>query len=292
MGILVTGGTGTVGSAVVKALLARGAEAKVLTRDPGKLRPAPGVSAVAGNLLEPASVRRVFDGVDRVFLINPVSQTEASEGLMAITAMRTAGVKHIVYLSVHDVEAAAWLPHFGAKVGVEAGLKASGIPFTILRPNNYFQNDYWFKEALLQFGVYPQPLGDVGVSRVDVRDIADVAAVALTTPGHEGQTYDLVGPEPVTGESTAQEWSRALGRPITYAGNDLDGWEKQQLQYLPDWMAFDFRHMYAHFQHKGLLASAEAIARQTKIVGRVPRSFSVFAAETAQMWSGETAAGR
>ena len=117
---------------------------------------------------------------------------------------------------------------------------------------------------LLQHGVYPQPLGDVGLNRVDVRDIAEAAAVALTTAGHEGQTYDLVGPEAHTGESTAQAWARALGRPIVYGGNDLEAWEKQSLQYMPDWAVYDFKHMYAFFQAKGLKASPEAIERQTQ----------------------------
>ena len=286
MSILVTGGTGTVGSAVVKELVAKGADVKVLTRTPAKLAAHKEVTAVQGNLLEPATVRRVFDGADSVFLLNPVSQTEASEALMAITGMRLAKVKHIVYLSVHHTEKAAWLPHFGSKVGVEEALKVSGIPFTILRPNNFYQNDYWFKDVLLQYGVYPQPLGSLGLSRVDVRDIAEAAAIALTTGGHEGQSYDLVGPEAVTGESTAKSWSAALGKPIAYAGDDLDAWEKQSLQYLPDWMVFDFRCMYEYFQTNGLLASAEAIARQTTLLGHAPRGFDAFAKETAAAWKG------
>lgn len=284
MSILVTGGTGTVGSAVVGELVRRGVDVSVLTRDPGKVRAQKGVAAVQGDLLEPASVRRVFNGVEGVFLLNPVSQTEASEALMAITAMRQAGVQRVVYLSVHQVGKAAWLPHFGAKVGVEAALKVSGIPYTILRPNNFFQNDYWYKDVLLQYGIYPQPLGNVGTSRVDVRDIAEAAAIALVSPGHAGDTYDLVGPEAMTGESTAAAWSRALGKPIAYAGDDLDAWEQQQLNYLPAWMVFDFRHMYEHFQEHGLLASAEAIGKQTRLLGHAPRGFDAFTAETAVAW--------
>jgi len=117
MKILVTGGTGTVGSEVVKALLARKADVSVLTRDPKKPLPA-GAKPVEGDLLDVASVRRVFKGIDAVFLLNPVSQTEASEALMAITGMRLAGVKRVVYMSVHDVTEAPWLPHFGSKIGV------------------------------------------------------------------------------------------------------------------------------------------------------------------------------
>ena len=285
MGILVTGGTGTVGSQVVRELLARNAEVQVLTRDKSKSDRLPqGVTPVEGNLQDVATVRRLFTGVDKVFLLNAVSPTESSEALNAVTAMRDAGVGHVVYLSVHHADKAAWLPHFGAKVGIEEGLKASGVPYTILRPNNFYQNDYWVKDVILQHGIYAQPIGEAGVSRVDVRDIAEAAAIALTKTGHEGQTYDLVGPEEMTGTKTAAIWSRVLDRPVKYGGDDLDAWEKQSLQYMPDWMVYDFRMMYEHFQKNGLKASPEAIARQTALLGHPPRDFETFASESAAAW--------
>jgi uncharacterized protein YbjT (DUF2867 family) len=287
MHVLVTGGTGTVGSQVVRELLARNVEVSVLTRDASKSSALPpGVKAVVGDLAEAESVRRIFQNVDGVFLVTVVSPTEAHEGLMAVTGMRLAGTKRVVYLSVQDADRAAWLPHFGSKVGVEAALKVSGIPYTILRPNNFHQNDYWFKDAILQYGVYPQPLGSIGASRVDVRDIAEAAAIAFTEPGHEGQTYDLVGPDLHTGETTAQMWSRVLGKDVRYGGDDLDAWEKQFLQYMPEFMVFDFRQMYDFFQKQGFRGTPETITRQTRLLGHAPRSFEAFAEETAAAWKG------
>jgi uncharacterized protein YbjT (DUF2867 family) len=285
MNILVTGGTGTVGSQVVRELLSRGAQVQVLTRDAAKAAKLPaGVKAVTGDLSKVETVTRVFKGVDGVFLINTVSPTEVHEGLPSVCALRNENVKRLVYLSVHSADGAPWLPHFGGKLGVEEAVRKSGVPATILRPNNFHQNDYWFKDALLQYGVYPQPIGDVGLHRVDVRDIAEAAAITLTSSGHEGQTYDLVGPEAHTGQSTAEVWSRALGREIKYGGNDLEAWEKQSLQYMPDWLVYDFKHMYAYFQAKGMKASPGAIDRQTRLLGHAPRSFGAFATETASAW--------
>jgi uncharacterized protein YbjT (DUF2867 family) len=285
MNILVTGGTGTVGSQVVQNLARTDHTVKVLTRDARKQSRLPaGVEAVEGNLLHVSTVRRVFDGFDAVFLVNTVSQTEATEALMAISGMRIAGVKRIVYLSVQDADRAAWLPHFGSKAGAEEGLRRSGIPFTILRPNNFYQNDYLFKDVILQHGVYPQPIGGTGISRVDVRDIAEAAAVSLTTSDHEGETYDLVGPELLTGESTARIWTEALGRPVRYGGDDLDAWEQQVLQFMPDWLVFDFKHMFRFFHEGGFQGSREAIERQTRLIGHAPRGFEGFARETAQAW--------
>jgi uncharacterized protein YbjT (DUF2867 family) len=259
-------------------------DVQVLTRDPAKARIPAGATAVAGNLLEVATLRKVFTDVDGVFLLNAVSPTESQEALLAITAMRGSGVKHVVYLSVHHADTAPWLPHFGAKVGIEAALKASGLAYTILRPDNFFQNDYWYKDVMQQYGVYPQPIGEVGTSRVDVRDIGEAAAIAFTQPGHAGQVYDVVGPEVLNGTAIAAVWSEVLGKPIAYGGNDLDAWEAQALSMLPDWMVFDFRYMYAHFQEAGLHAAPGAVERLTTLLGHPPRSFRAFAEECAAAW--------
>lgn len=287
MKVLVIGGTGMVGSHVVQELRARDVDVYVLTRSMEKAEQLPtGVKGVVGDLLKPDTVRSVFGGVDGVFLLNAVSTTEAHEGLMAVNGARMADVDRIVYLSVHDVDHAPHLPHFGAKLPVEMAIQESGIDYTILRPNNFFQNDLWSKEALLQYGVYPQPIGTVGLSRVDVRDIAEAAALALTTDGHAGATYNLVGPEVLTGPDSAARWSDALGKPITYGGDDLDAWEQQALQFLPPFMVFDFRLMYAFFQERGLKATDDDVARLTELLGRPPRRFEDFARETAQQWQG------
>lgn len=285
MRIVVTGGTGTVGSQVVKELAGKGHEVAVLTREPSKVRSLPaGVRAVQGDLQSPQTVRTAFRDAEGVFLLNAVSQTETSEALMAVTALRDTPVKRVVYVSVQHADRAPWLPHFGSKVGIEEGLKRSGLPFTILRPSNFYQNDAWFKDVILQHGVYPQPLGSVGVSRVDVRDIAEAAATALTTSAHEGETYDLVGPESLTGEDCARAWSEVLKKDVRYGGDDLDAWEQQFLQYLPDWMVFDFKAMYAHFQKAGLAGTPQDVERVARLLGHPPRDYKTYVQETAGAW--------
>src|SRR5881628_1213378 len=107
MKFLVLGGTGTVGSQVVRELLARKHQLRVLTRNPEKTRTlGGGVEAVKGDLLDPATLRTLYNGVDGAFLLNAVSQTEAHEGLMAVSAAMTAGLKRLVYISVHHVDRA------------------------------------------------------------------------------------------------------------------------------------------------------------------------------------------
>ena len=165
MKFLVLGATGTVGTQVTRELLSRGHQVRGLTRSPEKAAAlGTGVEMVQGDLLDPATLPRLYPGVDGAFLIAAVSATESTEALLALTAARIAGLKRIVYLSVQHADRAAYLPHFGAKVGVEVAVKNAGIPYTILRPSNFHQNDYFFRDAMLQYGVYPQPLGPIGMA--------------------------------------------------------------------------------------------------------------------------------
>jgi uncharacterized protein YbjT (DUF2867 family) len=285
MKVLVIGGTGTVGSLVVDGLQAKGVEVGVHTRDAAKAKARfPKAAAHTGDLVEPATVREIFKGYDGVFMLNHTVPTETHEALMCLDGALLNGVKKFVYLTIHHLEKALHLPHFGAKLAVEEALKKSTMEWTIVRPNNFHQNDLWFKDALLQYGVYPQPLGTKGLHRVDVRDIAEASVIALTQPGHAGQTYDLVGPTAVTGPSCAETWAKALGKPIAYGGEDMDAWEKTNSQWFPAFIAFDYRLMYEFFQKEGLLASPQAIERLTKLLGHAPRSYEAFVDETAKAW--------
>ncbi len=195
MSHLILGGTGTVGSAVVRGLLARGEEVRVLTRSAERAAALPeGARAVIGDLGDPSTYEQVFAGARTLFLLNGVVSTELQEGLAAVNEARRAGIGRIVYLSVHDVEKGPHVPHFASKLGVERAIEASGIPFTILRPNNFYQNDFWYQDVITRYGIYPQPIGNAGLSRVDVRDIAEAGVNALTQDGHEGEDVRAGGP--------------------------------------------------------------------------------------------------
>jgi uncharacterized protein YbjT (DUF2867 family) len=283
---LILGGTGTVGSAVVNELLARGEkDVRVLTRSAEKAQKVPkGVTAVVGDLADPGTYPSIFRDFDTLFLLNLVTPAELQEGLAGVNEAQRAKAKRIVYLSVHDAEKGMTIPHFAAKVAIEAAIKDTGIPYTVIRPNNFHQNDSWFKDAILQYGVYPQPIGEIGLSRVDVRDIAEASANALTRSGHENRYYALVGPDVLSGQDCAKHWSDALGRTIKYGGNDMDAWAKQMGAYMPAWGIYDFRLMYEMFQSKGLKATAAQLKECETIVGHAPRSYRDYVRETAAAW--------
>ena len=277
---LVLGGTGTVGSEVVRRLLDRGEEVLVLTRGVEKSGPLPrGARAFMGDLRDPMSVRGAFDGAERVFLLNAVSATELQEGLVAVNEARRAGARRLVYLSVLHADRLPHVPHFASKVAIERAIAASGIPYTVLRPGSFFQNDVRTRDAILQHGAFPAPLGSAGVSRVDVRDVADAAVAALTQPGHEGRTYAVVGAEVLTGEQSASAYSEALGRRVRYAGDDLAEYARRLSGLVPPWMVYDLVLMHEHFQQRGLAATPDELRESEAILGHPPRRYRDFVSE-------------
>lgn len=285
---LVLGGTGNVGGAVVRGLLEKGETVRVLTRSAEKAKALPaGATAVIGDLIDPTTYPQVFTrDIDGLFLLNAVAPTELQEGLCALAEAKRAGVKRLVHLSIHDVTKGPDIPHFASKIAIENAIRSSGLPYTILQPNNFFQNDVWSLDAITKYGIYPQPIGSTGISRVDVRDIAVAAVNALTGSQHVNKTYALVGPQAWTGEASAAEWGQAIGREVRYIGDDLVAWAEQQRQYLPAWMVYDFALMYAMFQKEGLKATGAQLEETNTIVGAPPRRYEDYVAETAASLSG------
>jgi uncharacterized protein YbjT (DUF2867 family) len=283
--ILVTGGTGNVGGAVVKELLKRGAGVRVLARKPpeeGKL-PA-GVEVSIGDLLDPVSVEQAMQGVGKLFLLNAVVADELTQALIAYGIARRVGLKHVTYLSVFKVEQFRDVPHFASKLAVESALREFGVPYTILRPGYYIQNDALLKDALMGPGIYPAPIGTAGICAVDTRDIAEAAAISLTGEGHAGQTYDVVGPTLIGGPGNAATWSKLLGREIRYSGHNFDQWEQQMRASVSGWQAFDLRAMFQGYFDRGFASTEVEVARVTKLLGHAPRSYADFASETAALW--------
>ena len=286
MRILAIGGAGNVGSEVVKELLKRGAHVDVLVRKPDAKVPQ-GARAVVGDLLDPVSVEKALDGVDKLYLLNAVTPDELTQGLIAYDLARKLKLKHIVYHSVFRVEHFKDVPHFASKIAVESALRAFDLPFTVIRPNYFHQNDLGLKDALLQGGVYPMPLGPVGVSSVDLRDIAEATAIALTTEGHGGKTYNLIGPDILSGNGAAEIWSKALGKQIKYGGHDMDAFEKKMRERAPSWSAFDIRMMFQGYLERGFVAEKDDLETLTELLGHGPRRYADFARETALAWKSQ-----
>ncbi|HZF85602.1 MAG TPA: NmrA family NAD(P)-binding protein [Burkholderiaceae bacterium] len=289
MSILVTGSTGRIGTQVVTQLTARGASVRALTRAPEEADFPAGVVAVRGDLLDADAMRPALTGVSTLFLLVSNASDELTQAINTLGLAREAGVKGIVYLSVTHSAEYTDVSHFTAKHAVERMIEQMDLPASVLRPSYFFQNDATFKDPLTKAGLYVSPVGDKGVSMVDVRDIADAAVIELLRRDRAPAAlpraiYELSGPDALTGASLADIWSDALGHEVRYAGGDLDVFEKAVKAQAPAWLAYDLRAMMRRYQVDGAVATPDDIERLTTLLGRPPRSYRDFARETARSW--------
>jgi uncharacterized protein YbjT (DUF2867 family) len=278
MSILVTGATGTVGSLIVERLAAAGADVKALARTPGKVTFPKGVTEVAGDLTDIASMRTALSSVRTLFLLNAVTSDEVTQALITLNLARDAGIERIVYLSVIHADRYTNVPHFTGKHTVERMIEDWKLPATVLRPAYFMQNDWQVKPVIENHGVYPMPIGSAGVWMVDARDIADVATAELLERDRSQtalpqRALDVVGPEALSGDSVARIWSEELKRDVRYGGNDVEAFERQMATFMPGWMAYDMRLMMSGIQKHGMRPEAGAVGTLEKRLGRPLRTY-------------------
>jgi uncharacterized protein YbjT (DUF2867 family) len=214
--ILVTGATGTNGTEILKRLATADVQVCAMVRnlDHASAIALPDVEVVEGDFDRLETLLAVLDGVERAFLLTSSSERAESQQIAFIDAARQSGVAHIVKLSQFDADVNAPGRFQRYHAVVEAALQASGLAYTILRPNLYMQGLLNFRSTIATQNAFYVAAGDAKVSMVDVRDNADVAVAALTEPGHEGKIYDLTGPRALTHAEMAEGLSEALGRRI------------------------------------------------------------------------------
>ncbi|QNH19375.1 NmrA family transcriptional regulator [Xanthomonas sp. GW] len=286
MTILVTGATGNVGRQVVEQLVKRGADVRALVRDPAKANLPAGVEVVQGDLLDVDSLRGAFSGVSTLFLLNAVVADEYTQALIALNVARQAGIERFVYLSVIHSDLYVNVPHFAGKYGVERMIEQMGLNATILRPAYFIDNDLTIKDVVSGYGVYPMPIGSKGLAMVDTRDIGEVAAIELLRREQSAvplalERINLVGPETLTGTAIAAIWSDALGRQISYPGEDTAAFEQNLRQFMPSWMAYDMRLMSERFISDGMIPATGDVERLTTLLGRPLHSYREFATRVA-----------
>ncbi|MBI2395974.1 MAG: NAD(P)H-binding protein [Deltaproteobacteria bacterium] len=289
--VLVTGATGNVGREVVSALLVRGAKVRVAERSADRVRAACGgeVEPVPFDFFEPATFRGAVRGCDALFLMRPPPIQDVKATLNALVdRAREASVASIVFLSVAGAGKNRAVPHHG----VEGHLQAGPRDWTILRPGFFAQNfeDAYLRDVRDDDRVYV-PAGDGVVTFVDVRDVGEVAAMALTAPEqHREKAYTLTGPEAVSFARAAELLSAALGRMIRYEPASILGYGLHlRRRGLPPLQA-----LVQTILHVGLRFGQAAVVDPTlaQVLGRAPRTLAEYVRDRADVWRRDAATYR
>jgi uncharacterized protein YbjT (DUF2867 family) len=286
--ILVTGATGLNGGVLVRLLSARGFPVRALVRNPARaaaLSSLPNVDVVEGDMARPDTLAGPLRGVDRAMLISSSDPAMLDVQTNFIDAARKAGVKHVVKLSgiMPDVDS----PFRFARMHGEAErkLEQSGIAFTHLRAGEFMHAYFRQVPAIVARGAFFLPMEDARIASIDVPDIAEVAAKALTEPGHEGKIYPLTGPEALSMDEVAEKLSSATGKPIRYVSVAPDEARNAQLAAgVPPYTADALAELFAE-RRKGKESRVWPVIEE--ILGRPPTSFDEFARRNAAIFRGE-----
>ncbi|MET9243452.1 NAD(P)H-binding protein [Nonomuraea sp. NPDC003709] len=217
MTILVTGARGHVARGLVQRLLAAGQPVRAAGRNPGAARLPAGVETVLCDLADPDTFDAALAGVTKVFLY---AERRGLDDF--VTRAATAGVEHIVLLSALLADPASTDAIGRLHGDAEQAVARSGIAWTFLRPGAFATNTLQWAPSVRAEGVVRDPFPDSRSAPVHEADIAAVATLALTEPGHEGATYPLTGPELVSRSRQAELIGEAIGRPVRFVVQDLE----------------------------------------------------------------------
>jgi uncharacterized protein YbjT (DUF2867 family) len=282
--IVVTAGGGRTGVAVARALRERGRAVRVVV---GRRGPRPeleslGAEVRTADLRAADQVRALLPGAEALYVVWPnFAPGEAAGAAALFAAAREAGVPRVVYHSVLRPQARS-MPHHAAKDAAEEALDASGLAWRVLQPCAYAANLDGQLAATAATGRFRAPWGlHRAQSLVDLRDLAEAAAVLLTEDGLDGGTFEAVGPEPLTAPAIAALLSAWLGREVRAEDDPPSGPVPPPERYAEHCLRLMFDHYRAH----GFTGSprvletllgrpahtfAEHLARQPVPVGSLP----------------------
>ncbi len=278
--ILVTGANGKTGRAIIEALLSKGEQVRAFVHRPEqtqKIESLGKVEVAAGDLLDQKAVGKAFSGVRAVYHIcSAVNPHEIEIGQMVTQAARLANVEHFVYHSVlHSV--LQDMPHHQKKLKVEELLVNSGIPYTIIQPAVLMQNVLESWDLLSEKGILRQKFfttQETQMCMVDLEDVAEAAAIILTSPGHKGATYELCGPENLTLSDMVAGIVQHTGHEIKVETPHDESFSVQLKKHgAGDYQVNTLLKMFQHYNEHGFVGNPNVL---TWILGRKPNDFSNF----------------
>ena len=236
--ILITGASGSVGRTVLAEVVRSGAKHRAMYRSKAEAAKAPqGTEAVIADFSDKTSLEPALRGVESVYLVcSPIPELVQLEGSV-IEASEAAGVQRIVLNSALGAgDYGKSFPSWHRKV--EDKLKAAKLAHCILRPNSFLQNLLaYYAPTIRAEGTFYNAMGDARISYIDVRDIASVAANALRSSVHDGNTYELNGPEALTCAEIAERISRNAGITARFVNIPAEAQRKAMLdQGMPEWL--------------------------------------------------------
>ena len=272
--IAVTGASGVVGGRVARHLADRGLPLVLVVRDPARAPVLPGTRVAMASYADRESMIAALEGVHTLFL---VSAHEAVDRLeqhrRAVEAASAAGVAKIVYLSFLKASSRATFVLARQHYYTEQYIKETGSHFVFLRDAMYLD---FVPRLVGTDGVIRGPAGRGRAGFVARSDVAEAAAAVLASSGHDGQTFDMTGPESIDLAEAAERLGRFTGRPITYQPESVEEAYASRASYgAPDWEVEGWVTSYLAIERGEMDAVTDSVSRLT---GHEPQDLEAFLA--------------
>ncbi|HEU5156070.1 MAG TPA: NmrA family NAD(P)-binding protein [Streptosporangiaceae bacterium] len=269
--VLVVGATGRLAGLVVPALARRGVRVRGLVRDERRAESvrARGAAEIAvGDLGDPGSLEAAARGADGVFHIGPAFHPDETRyGLTMVAAAAVAGVRTFVFSGVIHPGNGLW--NHASKLPVERALFASGMRFTILQPARFHQNLGRLWRTILSSGTFGEPFARrVQIGWVDYRDVAEVAAIALTEDRLGYGAFELCAGMADRDDIVAL-MSEALDREIEATEPGFEAWAEASRLPFDAWQLERMAEMFAYYDEHDLPGNSLVLRT---ILGREPVS--------------------
>jgi uncharacterized protein YbjT (DUF2867 family) len=264
--VVVIGGTGPLGSEVVRELAARDVPVRAVSRRIDAPRP-DGVELVTADLADADSLDRAFAGARRVFLLSSPTRDQPRLEINGIDAAERAGVEHVVKISNIPIAGLDDGLH-GNHRAIERRLDDSPIPSTVLQPS-FFTSVLERQLGLLKRGRFVMPTGEGRIAWIDPRDIAEVAATVLSADDPPRDARPLTGPEALSASALTDRIAQVCGADVTLLQPDRARWHSDLLAGGMDpWLADSTHHLYDEVERNAL---AEISPGVENMLGRPPR---------------------
>lgn len=273
MTFLVTGATGTVGRHLVEELTRRGENVRALTRDPAKASFPDGVEVVAGDLAKPHTLESALEGVKGLHLITFAGDyfTPLTTAPEIAQLAAKAGVQRVTILWGTEPDS------------THEAVRAGNFEWTVVEPGEFMSNALEWVDSIRAEGVVREAFAEIPSAMVHERDIAAVAAAALTEEGHDGMRYTLTGPEELTVPEKVRIVSEAIGRAIEFI--ELTGEEARQ-QWRNQGYSEEAIEFLLQMADESTAEGSSVLDTVERVTGRPARTFQEWAIENADAFKG------
>jgi len=281
--VLVTGATGNIGSALVPALRSAGVDVRAFVRDESKAQPLAdaGAEIVVGDMDKPETMERAVEGVDKIYLLTWNGPTQAQQAKNLLEVAQRGAKPHLVRHGAWGSEKSRIIKHHDE---IDKAIESSNLPWTVLKPTFYMQNTMMAAKTIASDGVIYWDMKDGKLAMIDARDIVDAAVAVLTGSGHEGKSYILTGPEPISFSDVAATFSRVLGKEVKYVSVPGEAALQSMVGMgIPEWIAKGFTELSEGFREGFADKASDNVA---KLTGHPARSFEQFARDFAGAFGG------